>query len=70
VITMDGVVRSKNSVTGRGSGQILVDVETGQTSLAKSTITLQLDALLSEPGEPVKTLRVIATMDVRLERKL
>jgi hypothetical protein len=68
---MDGIVRGKgDGISGQASGQILVDVNSGQTILAKSKVVLQLDALLSEPGEADRLLRVILTMDARLKRSL
>jgi predicted Zn finger-like uncharacterized protein len=71
VISMDGIVRGKgDGISGQASGQILVDVNSGQTILAKSKVVLQLDALLSEPGEADRLLRVILTMDARLKRSL
>jgi predicted Zn finger-like uncharacterized protein len=71
VLSMHGHVRGKgNAVNGKATGTILVDVATGQTILAESTVVLQLDAVLSEPGEADHTLRVIATMRSRMQRKL
>jgi hypothetical protein len=70
VIGMDGLVLGKNEgIGGRASGQILVDLTSGQTLLAETTVKLQLKALLSRPGETQQELRVIAIMNFRMQRK-
>jgi hypothetical protein len=70
VINMDGVVRGKeDGISGRAAGQILVDLNTGQTIRAETTVKLQLEALLSE-GERLRPIRVLATMEFRMQRKV
>jgi predicted Zn finger-like uncharacterized protein len=70
VITLDGLMRGKdNSVGGRASGQILVDVASGQTILAEASVKFQLRAMLNKPGEEPRELRVMATMVFRMVRK-
>src|SRR5262249_44531454 len=60
VITMNGMVKGKEEgIRGTATGDIVVDVVTGQTTAAKSTVVLQLDAVLSEPGEGDRSIRVI-----------
>lgn len=71
VISIDGLVRGKsNAVNGKASGRVLVDLATGQTLLAETTVKLQLDAILNEPGEGARKLRVLATILFRMQRKL
>jgi predicted Zn finger-like uncharacterized protein len=71
VISMGGLVRGKDdAVGGRADGQILVDLANGQTLLAETTVKLQLKALLSRPGEPLRELRVLAIMKFRMQRKM
>jgi predicted Zn finger-like uncharacterized protein len=71
VIQMNGVVRGKNNtVTGKSTGRVLVDLSTGQTLLAETTVQLQLDVVLSEAGEGDHKLRVLATIQFRMQRKL
>jgi predicted Zn finger-like uncharacterized protein len=71
VISMDGLVRGKSdAINGKATGRVLVDLATGQTVLAETTVKLQLDALLSEPGEGARKLRVMATIQFRMQRKL
>ena len=71
VLNMDGLVRSKdNGVGGSATGQVIVDLASGQTTLAETTMKLQLRVLVSRPGEPSQEQRVIATMRFRIVRKL
>ncbi len=71
VISMDGIVHGKSdAVNGRATGRVLVDLATGQTLLAETTVKLQLDAILSEPGERDQKLRVLATIQFVMKRKL
>jgi hypothetical protein len=71
VISMDGMVRGKgDTVSGKGTGQILVDLASGQTLLAETTVKLQLEALLGESGERPRPLRLLAIMRFRMQRKL
>jgi predicted Zn finger-like uncharacterized protein len=70
VLSMDGLVRGKdNAVGGKATGQVLVDLTSGQAILVETTMKLQLKALLSRPGEELKEVRVILTMNFRLQRK-
>ncbi len=70
VINMDGLVRGKeDGINGRAAGQILVDLVSGQTIRAETTVKLQLEALLSE-GEKLRRIRVLDTMKFRMQRKL
>ncbi|HTU17287.1 MAG TPA: trypsin-like peptidase domain-containing protein [Gemmataceae bacterium] len=71
VISMDGLVRGKNdAVGGKAEGQIMVDLNNGQTILAETTVKLQLKALLSRPGEPLQEVRVVDTIKSRMRRKM
>jgi predicted Zn finger-like uncharacterized protein len=70
LINMSGVVRGGAGVNGKANGHLVLDLATGQTMLARSNVALQLEAVLSEPGEAPRKLRVLATMEVRLQRKL
>ncbi len=70
VLSMDGLVLGKdNAVGGKATGQVFVDLATGQAILAETTMKLQLRALLSRPGEDLREVRVILTMNFRLQRK-
>lgn len=70
VINMDGLVRGNgDGIGGKATGQILVDLASGQTLMADTTVKLQLDALLSEDGK-LRPIRVLATMKFRMQRKL
>lgn len=71
VISMDGVVRGKNdAIGGRAEGQIMVDLNTGQTILSETTVKLQLKALLNIRGEQPRELRVLDTIKFRMQRKM
>jgi hypothetical protein len=76
VIALDGVVRKKGrdkdvDLTGNASGTALVDLATGRVSQAKTTVTIDMEVNITDPGEPgakAESVRVLATLDVRLER--
>jgi predicted Zn finger-like uncharacterized protein len=69
VISMDGTVHGKSdAVNGRATGLILVDLATGQTLLADTTVKLQLDAVFSIPGEGERNLRVLNTIRFKMQR--
>jgi predicted Zn finger-like uncharacterized protein len=71
VINMEGMARgSSKSVGGKANGVILVDLATGQTLLATATVVMQLEARVRVPGEGVRNLRLIATMQSKMQRKL
>jgi predicted Zn finger-like uncharacterized protein len=71
VIRMDGLVRGKeDAIGGKADGFILVDLASGQTLLADTNVKLQLKALLSRPGEPLREARVVATMKFHMQRKM
>jgi predicted Zn finger-like uncharacterized protein len=74
VLNIDGMVRGDrgagDAISGKATGKVLVDLLSGQTILAEVKVVLDLDALVSEPGEAPRQLKVIATLQVRLERKL
>ncbi|MGH7223337.1 MAG: hypothetical protein ACRELF_08920, partial [Gemmataceae bacterium] len=71
VINMNGIVRGNNdAVSGKAHGRVLVDVASGQTLLAETTVTLQLEVVLAEPGEGARKLRVLATILFRMQRNL
>jgi S1-C subfamily serine protease len=72
VLHINGEVRADrdagDAISGRATGVVLIDLASGQTILAKTTVTLQLQAVLKDaPTTPVKLL---STLNVRLERKL
>jgi hypothetical protein len=70
VINMDGLVRGKDDgISGRAAGQVLVDLASGQTIRAETTVKLQLEALLKE-GDRLRPIRVLDTMKFRIQRKL
>jgi predicted Zn finger-like uncharacterized protein len=74
VLSIDGMVRTEKDVAdaigGKASGMVLVDVETGQTRLAEVKVITDLNALVTEPGEPPRQLKVLATVKVSLKRDL
>jgi hypothetical protein len=71
VINMDGQVRGKGDVvSGKAAGQILVDLSSGQTILADTTVKLQLEAILGEQGERARPIRVLATIRFHMQRKV
>lgn len=71
VLHMDGIVRGKgDAVNGKATGRALVDLATGQTLLAQMSVRLQLNALLSEPGEEPRKLRVMVTILFKMQRNL
>jgi S1-C subfamily serine protease len=71
VIGMKGMVLGKgDAVSGKADGRILVDLATGQTLLAETTVMLELEVVLNEPGEAARKLRVLATIKFRMQRQL
>jgi S1-C subfamily serine protease len=78
VISLDGVVRQGRGgevdLGGTASGIAVVDLGTGRISSAKTTVTVEVEVNISEAGEksddrlPEK-IRVLATVEVRLERQ-
>jgi hypothetical protein len=71
VIDMDGVARGKDdAISGKAAGQILVDLASGQTILADTTVKLQLEALLGDSGEKPRPIRVLAIIRFHMQRKL
>jgi hypothetical protein len=67
VLALDGVVHGRKgeeaSVGGQASGTALIDLETGQLSLAKITVKVDMDTSFLD--QPVKA---VGTLEVRLER--
>lgn len=71
IIGLDGPVRSKDDlIGGRAEGQIMVDLNTGQTLLAETTVKIQLKATLARPGESPRELRILDTIKFRMQRKM
>ncbi len=71
VLAIEGVAHgSRDSVSGKATGTVLVDLITGQTILANITVVLDLDAVVSGIGKGPQKVKFIATTRVRLERKL
>jgi predicted Zn finger-like uncharacterized protein len=70
VINMHGLVRGNNEgIGGKADGVILVDLTSGQTLMATSTVVLQLKAVIEVEGKR-RPVRLIATMKSTLQRKL
>jgi S1-C subfamily serine protease len=73
VVALDGVVRqgrgSDVDLGGNASGTALIDLQTGRVTSARTTVTVELEADVAEPGEKPEKLKLLTTLEVRLERK-
>jgi predicted Zn finger-like uncharacterized protein len=74
VVQLDGKVRqghgsSEVDLGGNASGTALIDLQTGRVTSARTTVTVELEADVAEPGEKPEKLKLLATLEVRLERK-
>src|SRR5262249_28215671 len=55
---------------GRATGTALIDLATGQVTLAETRVVVDVQLTLAEEGERAETLKLIAILEVRLERGL
>jgi hypothetical protein len=74
VLSINGVVRGDRgnveAIGGQATGIVLIDLASGQTLLAEVMVLLDLTVSVNIPGVDQKDFKVIATVKVRLERKL
>jgi hypothetical protein len=75
VIALDGLVRGDpnakgDALGGTASGTALIDLATGQVSLAETRVVVDVQSTLKEEGERAETLKLMAILEARLERGL
>jgi hypothetical protein len=70
VIAVSGVIRDRQ-LAGRASGSVLLDLTTGQISLAEVRTTCEMQAFALDRGAgKVEKIKAISNLVVRLERGL